>query len=142
MTSWIASTETMSGFPRRVIEKIRLRNQTEDEQDYISSNDASRPIGIVLIILTSSSKQFRLGRPRFSKSQGSPMRFKGRRNAGHLEVVECSLFATPNSLKSLAGQNLKSPFSNTRAITYKLCPYPSPTAVQIHPASELRAALN
>jgi hypothetical protein len=70
------------------------------------------------------------------------MRLKGRRNAGHVEVVECALFATPNSLKSLAGQNLKSPWSNTRAVTSKLCPHPSPTAVQSHPASELRAALS
>jgi len=114
-----------------------------------NSNDparAGRAIGIALIILTSSSKQFRLGLGRGSRSpQGSvrPMRLKGRRNTYHVEVAKCAIFATPSSLKSHAGRNLKSPFSNIRAVTPKLCPHSSPTAAQNRlPASELTAALN
>ena len=85
-----------------------------------NSNDparAGRAIGIALIILTSSSKQFRLGLGRGSRSpQGSvrPMRLKGRRNTYHVEVAKCAIFATPSSLKSHAGRNLKSPFSSAK----------------------------
>src|SRR6266446_2537959 len=42
------------------------------------------------------------------------------REAHHAEVVECCLFAEPNSLKSWMGQNVKSPFGNIRAGTYRL----------------------
>ena len=43
------------------------------------------------------------------------------RGASHAEVVDCALSAMPNSLESFVGQNVKSPFSNIHAITFKLC---------------------
>ena len=54
---------------------------------------------------------------------------KARREAHHAEVAECALFATLNSLKLQMGQNVKSPFSNIRAVTFKLCSNPSRIAV-------------
>jgi hypothetical protein len=41
---------------------------------------------------------------------------KACREADHVEVVESALLPRLNSLKSLMGQNVKSPFSNIRAI--------------------------
>jgi hypothetical protein len=38
----------------------------------------------------------------------------------HVKAVECAIFATPNPLKLQAPRNIKSPFSNTRAIISKL----------------------
>ena len=43
------------------------------------------------------------------------------------EVVACDIFATPNSLKSHVARNLKSPFSNIHAVTFKLRSNSSPT---------------
>jgi|ERR1700687_1811053 hypothetical protein len=65
----------------------------------------------------------------FCNPQGlvCPMRFKDCREAHRARVVECALFATPNSLKSQGAQNLKSPFSNIRAVTLKLCRRSRPT---------------
>jgi sRNA-binding protein len=54
---------------------------------------------------------------------------KARREAHHAEVAKCALFATANSLKLQMGQNVKSPFSNIRAITFKLRSNPSRIAV-------------
>jgi len=77
------------------------------------------------IILTSSLKQFRLDnievwlRP--SKILVRAMMLQGCRKADRAEVVERDRFATPNSLKSHGERNLLSPFSNTCAITLKLC---------------------
>jgi hypothetical protein len=48
------------------------------------------------------------------------MRLKDYREAHRARVVECAIFATRNSLKSKAAQNMKSPFSNIRAIISKL----------------------
>src|SRR5215471_9911217 len=70
------------------------------------------------------------------------MRHKGRRSAHHVEVVECAIFATPNSLKSQAARNIKSPFSNIRAVTSKLCTHSPTTAINNHAALDLRLALN
>ena len=70
------------------------------------------------------------------------MRRKGRRDAHHVEVVECAIFATRNSLKSQGALNLKSPFSNIRAVTSKLCTQSPTTAIQNHRALNLRVALN
>ena len=73
-----------------------------------------------------------------------PMPLKACRLVHRAEVVERAIFATRNSLKSHVGRNLKSPFSNTRAITPKLCPHSRPTAVENHPGSKakLRGAIN
>src|SRR5882762_3104017 len=49
------------------------------------------------------------------------MMLQGCRKADRAEVVERDRFATPNSLKSHGERNLLSPFSNTCAITLKLC---------------------
>ena len=46
------------------------------------------------------------------------------------EVVACDIFATPNSLKSHVARNLKSPFSNIHAVTFKLCSHSRPVIVQ------------
>src|SRR5262249_18518715 len=46
------------------------------------------------------------------------------------EVVACDIFATPKSLKSNVGRNLKSPFSNIHAVPFKLCPHSRPATVQ------------
>jgi hypothetical protein len=70
------------------------------------------------------------------------MRLKGRREAHNAEVVERALFATRKSLKSLAAKKAFSPFSNIRAITFKLCSHSRPTAIENHPASKLCPALN
>jgi hypothetical protein len=45
---------------------------------------------------------------------------KARREACRAEVVECATAALLKPLKSLMGQNVKSPFSNIRAGTFKL----------------------
>jgi hypothetical protein len=82
------------------------------------------------IILTNSSKQFRFGRVEIFESlkdRFAAMRFKDRRERHRARVVECAIFATPNSLKSQVARNLKSPFSNIRAVTLKLCSRSRPT---------------
>ena len=58
------------------------------------------------------------------------MPLNGCHEAHHVEVVGCALFATRNSLKSQAGRNLKSPLSNIRAVTSKLCRRSRPTQLQ------------
>jgi len=60
------------------------------------------------------------------------MRRKARRDARHVEVVECALFATPNSLKSHAVKKLFYPFSNTHVISSKLWAHWGRTASQTH----------
>ena len=47
---------------------------------------------------------------------------KARREGYRAEVVEFAVLATLKPLKSLMGQNVKSPFSNIRAGTFKLHP--------------------
>jgi hypothetical protein len=76
------------------------------------------------------------------KHRFRPMRLKGRREAHNAEVVERALFATRKSLKSLAAKQSFSPFSNIRAVTFKLCSRSRPTAIENHPASKLCPALN
>src|SRR3989442_191568 len=70
-----------------------------------------------------------------------PVRPEGLCEAYNVEVVACDIFATHNSLKSHAGRKLKSPFSNVRAITSKLCSYSRPTAIENRLPLRLRAAL-
>ena len=98
-----------------------------------------------MIILTSSSKQFRWTESSFLKSRKAwirPMWLKGRRDAHNAEVAECALFATRNSLKSHKGRKFKYPFSNIRAVPSKLCTASRLTAVENRLASNLRVALN
>src|SRR6201995_2789672 len=45
-------------------------------------------------------------------------------------------FATRKSLKSLAAEKSFFPFSNFRAVTFKLCSHSRPTAIDNHPASK------
>ena len=54
-------------------------------------------------------------------------------------IVARDIFATPNCLKSHKARKLKSPFSNIRAVTSKLCLYS--TAVEHRLPLRLRAAL-
>src|SRR6266852_4281035 len=63
------------------------------------------------------------------------MMLQGCRKADRAEVVERDRFATPNSLKSHGERNLLSPFSNTCAITLKLCMPSRP----IHPSKNYPA---
>ncbi len=96
-----------------------------------------------MIILTSSSKQFRLDgdevfevlRDRFALCA------KGCCEVPNAEVVESVVFAIRNSLKSQVKQNLLSPFSNTRAKSFKLCTHSTLTVAENHLASKLRVAL-
>src|SRR5229473_3605242 len=81
-------------------------------------------IGEAVIVLTSSLKQFRLDKVEVCCSLQKlvrPMTPQGCRKADRAEVVERDRFATPNPLKSHGERNLLSPFSNTCAITPKLC---------------------
>src|ERR1700730_7473145 len=103
------------------------------------ANDETTQVQVRPKTLTSSPKEFRLLRVEiFLVPQESvrPMPLKPCRRVHHAEVVERALFATRNSLKSQAGQKLKSPFSNTRAITPKLCTHSRPTAFENYLASK------
>jgi hypothetical protein len=55
-------------------------------------------------------------------------------------VAERALFATHNSLKSHAGQNIKLPIRNIRAITLKLCTPSRRIRLATQRASKLGAA--
>src|SRR5713226_5484818 len=87
-------------------------------------NDGYRAIGEAVIILTRSLKQFRLDNIEVGcgpQKLVCAMMLQGCRKADRAEVVERDHFATPNYLKSHGERNLLSPFSNTCAITPKLC---------------------
>src|SRR6202043_1492792 len=87
-------------------------------------NDGYRAIGEAVIILTRSLKQFRLDKIEVCcgpQKLVCAMMLQGCRKADRAEVVERDHFATPNYLKSHGERNLLSPFSNTCAITPKLC---------------------
>ena len=70
-----------------------------------------------------------------------PMMPDARREGHRAGVAECAISATHNSLKSQRARNLKSPISNNRAVTSKLCIRPRPTALNNHTASNSRATL-
>src|ERR1700680_4382606 len=92
-------------------------------------NDGYRAIGEAVIIMTRSLKQFRLDNIEVCCGLQNLVRamiLQGCRKADRAEVVERDRFATPNSLKSHGERNLLSPFSNTCAITPKLCMLSSP----------------
>src|ERR1700716_2004073 len=100
-------------------------------------NDGHRAIGEAEIILTRSLKQFRLDNIEVCcglQKLVRAMMLQGCRTADRAEVVESDRFATPNSLKSHGERNLLSPFSNTCAITPKLCMPSRP----IHPSKNYR----
>ena len=83
--------------------------------------------------MTASSKQFRLDIVELCCSlQRSvrPMMQEACREGHRARVAECGISATYNSLKSQRARNLKSPISNDRAITSKLCIRSRPTAVK------------
>ena len=66
-----------------------------------------------------------------------------RRRGDHLDEQLKTVFsATHNSLRSQRARNLKSPFSNNRAMTSKLCIRSRPTALKNHTASNSCAAVN
>jgi len=70
------------------------------------------------------------------------MLLKACRRDYHAEVVERAIFATPNSLRLHMGPNIKSPFSNIRAITLKLCLHSWPTPVHTHLVPNSRVPFN
>jgi len=82
---------------------------------------------VIVVSKTRSSEQVLCGRR--IKSLW-PVRPEGRCEAYNVEVVVSDIFATPNSLKSHVGRKLLSPFSNIRAVTFKLYTHSRPTAVQ------------
>src|SRR6266700_4950414 len=101
-------------------------------------NDGHRAIREAVIILTRSLKQFRLDNIEVCcglQKLVRAMMLQGCRKAYRAEVVERDRFATPNSLKSHGERNLLSPFSNTCAITLKLCMPSRP----IHPSKNYPA---
>src|SRR6202140_192731 len=103
-------------------------------------NDGYRAIGEAVIILTISLKQFRLDKIEVCcgpQKLVCAMMLQGCRKADRVEVVERDRFATPNSLKSHGERNLLSPFSNTCAITPKLCVPSRP----VHPSKNYYPAL-
>ena len=98
-----------------------------------------------MIILTGSLKQFRLDRIEafeVLKKRVRVMPLNGCREANHVEVVQCALFATRNSLKSHEAEKPFSPYRNTRAISPKLHKHSRPIPVENHPALQSRVALN
>src|SRR5216684_5901558 len=100
-------------------------------------NDGYRAIGEAVIIFTRSLKQFRLDKIEVCcgpQKLVCAMMLHGCRKADRAEVVERDHFATPNYLKSHGERNLLSPFSNTCAITPKLCMPSRP----IHPSKNYR----
>jgi hypothetical protein len=94
---------------------------------------------VIVVSKTRSSEQAFCGPPRGSLW---PVRPESRCEAHSVEVVASDIFATPNSLKSHVGQKLKSPFSNIRAVTFKLCRHSRPTAVENHLTAKAGATLN
>ena len=113
-----------------------------DAEGYIcivkNLNDGHRAIGEAEIILTRTLKQFRLDNIEVCCGLQNLVRamiLQGSRKADRAEVVERDRFATPNSLKSHGERNLLSPFSNTCAITPKLCMPSRP----IHPSKNYPA---
>ena len=97
-----------------------------------------------MIVLTASSKQFRLDIVELccslQRSVRPRMQEAGRE--GHrARVAECAISATHNSLKSQRARNLKSPISNDRAITSKLCIRSRLTAVKAAPPVHHRPRL-
>src|ERR1700726_1856923 len=88
--------------------------------------------------LTRSLKQFRFDNIEVCcglQKLVRAMMLQGCRKADRAEVAERDPFATPNSLKSHGERNLLSPFSNTCAITPKLCMSSRP----IHPSKNYLA---
>ena len=123
-----------------VVADRTVRNSARDAEGYIclvkNLNDGHRAEAV--IILTSSLRQFRLDKIEVCcglQKLVRPMMFQGCCKADRAEVVERDRFATPNSLKSHGERNLLSPFSNTCAITPKLCMSSRP----VHPSKNYPA---
>ena len=123
-----------------VVADRTVRNSAQDAEGCIcivkNLNDGHRAIGEAEIVLTRSLKQFRLdevccGLQKLVRA----MMLQGCRKADRSEVVERDRFATPNSLQSHGERNLLSPFSNTCAITPKLCMPSRP----VHPSKNYPA---
>jgi hypothetical protein len=92
---------------------------------YVRTNGEVLTYESTTTILTRRSKQFRLAKLRLSTSLEpvhSMLLPKVLRTAHHAEVVRLRALAVPNPLTSQMGQNVKSPFSNFHAVTFKLCP--------------------
>jgi hypothetical protein len=70
----------------------------------------------------------------FEAERISP-RLASRLEPHHAKVANSGLFVTLNPLKILVGEKLLSPFSNIRAVTFKLCTRAAPTTRQISPTS-------
>jgi hypothetical protein len=104
--------------PRRARSKDITKGCTTPGKD---SN--GNTLGDTAIILTRSLETVSVAQSRDSSSslRSAPaMRFKDQREPHRGRVVECAIFATRNSLKSLAARNIKSPFSNIHAVISKL----------------------
>ena len=95
---------------------------------------SEKPTHYAVIGSTASSKQFRLDIVELCCSLQRSVRPKMQdacREGHRARVAECAISATHNSLKSQRARNLKSPISNDRAITSKLCIRSRPTAEKI-----------
>jgi len=96
------------------------------------------------MVLTSSSKHSRLDGVGIFQVRKDGFALCRCRLAVTFVTQELSsvLFLPRNSLKSHMSRKLKSPFSNIRAVTLKLCTRWSPTAAAIHPLLGSRAPFN
>ena len=61
-----------------------------------------------------------------------PPWLEGRCQASNVKVVPGDLFATSNLLKSHMETNLLSPYSNIRAVTFKLCAHSDLAILEHH----------
>ena len=100
---------TSGNFTENKNHQVRKRGHTREHDD----------------CLDEQIKKVQLGLPRLSKSRiNRSMLSLIQRLSGTSSRTSCRSrsLATPNSLKSWIGQNVNSPFSNIRAVTFKLCP--------------------
>ena len=112
--------KAISPLRQRMIEDMSSVRKSDDQSGsrYIHWQEfASRgQIADAAVILTSRSKQLSISARDINRQESvRAMRLKDYREAHRARVVECAIFATRNSLKSKAAQNMKSPFSNIRA---------------------------
>jgi hypothetical protein len=120
--------EVMSPLRWRMIEDMTIRRITTviGQTTPHRQHDLHEPSTITnaVTVLTSNSKPSGLWQVETccvsSQWSANPMRFKDHREL-HARVVERAISATPKPLKLHVARNIKSPFSNTRAIASKLC---------------------
>ena len=100
------------------------RAATSLKTKIIRSGNAVTRESTTIDCLDEQIKKVQLGLPRLSKSESIALCCRSsQRLSGTSSRTSCRSrsLATRNSLKSWMGQNVNSPFSNIRAVTFKLC---------------------